>query len=217
MDMVGVHAAACCALRDLRVVGVHELLLSQCGEESNNPRADAAVHKHLVSKGLLPFEKFVAADYSRLLGVIKVNAFHFEPHEYDGDESSETSTQSEHVRKEFPQGHRGGLGKALFGRFARLANHSCQPNAWHSFSWNAHAATLTLSIIAEQALDQDEEVLISYLSEEELATMNVVERRKKLRQWGFDCDCCRCARESLLHPEDVPDRVATPPLSGVEW
>lgn len=196
----GVHAAACCAIRDLGVGGVRQRLLCQCGDTSLNPRAESAVFRHLAARHLVPHGGVTTAEYAKLLGVIKLNAFHFEPEGSPSDVG------------------KGGLGKALF-QYARMANHSCDPNVRYTFSWDPATGAAIINFIACRPLSHGEEVFISYLDVEELATLSRVERRQKLRStWGFDCDCSRCEEEaSATNADDLLERVPTPPLTGLEW
>jgi hypothetical protein len=66
-------------------------------------------------------------------------------------------------------------------------NHSCMPNAVLLGS-----ELRTISHVAA-----GEQVLLSYLNDTDLATLDVHQRRAKLHyRWGFVCHCNRCVREA---------------------
>eukprot|EP00929_Paragymnodinium_shiwhaense_P031632 TRINITY_DN17678_c0_g1_i2.p1 TRINITY_DN17678_c0_g1~~TRINITY_DN17678_c0_g1_i2.p1 ORF type:complete len:829 (-),score=195.26 TRINITY_DN17678_c0_g1_i2:111-2597(-) len=71
------------------------------------------------------------------------------------------------------------------------ANHVCQPNALLRPAASGH-----VSIVALKALSSGEEVLVSYLPEDELLRPTSF-RRRELRRgpWGFRCQCERCFRQ----------------------
>jgi SET and MYND domain-containing protein len=69
---------------------------------------------------------------------------------------------------------------------ASFFNHSCQPNVGKrrvGREWQFWAA---------RDIECGEELLISYLGGDE-EDLDHVGRRDRLRVWGFDCSCSRCA------------------------
>lgn len=197
---LGVHAAACCAIQTLHASDVRKKLLVQCsaGRCSQNPKAQSAIYRQLLAQNILPYEGLKDWEYAKLCDVIMHNAFHFEPKEDDSCEDEEQ-----------------GLGKALF-QVARAANHSCEPNACFKFVWDGVA--LTMRFVALRSIAQGDEICISYLHPVLLAKLTYPERRKRLRaSWGFDCLCSRCTLEGLEQGVEGPERIPTPPLTGLEW
>jgi len=79
----------------------------------------------------------------------------------------------------------------LYARLSRV-NHSCAPNATRM----AAEPGGSVRVLASQAIQPDEEVLISYLDGED-AGLAVGQRRQRLeQQFRFLCTCSLCARES---------------------
>lgn len=75
---------------------------------------------------------------------------------------------------------------------ASFFNHSCQPNV----KKERRGRQWTFWTSAEVA--EDDELNITYLGGEEME-LDVVERRHRLREeWGFECQCLKCLKES--HP-----------------
>ncbi|CAE8676784.1 unnamed protein product [Polarella glacialis] len=198
---LGVHAAACCALRSLGSEAVRGAVLCQCQHAASDLPEAAAVYKQLLKSGLLPqVGSFSAAEYAKLLSVVQLNSFHFEPLEVPGAASEEQ-----------------GPGKAMF-QVCRLMNHSCAPNVDFQIRWGEEGVA-TLRLAAQRDVAAGEELNISYLSSapgEALGEARSV-RRKRLREvWGFDCACERCLAEAG-EPENGSSRASTPSLSGLEW
>eukprot|EP00933_Yihiella_yeosuensis_P045152 TRINITY_DN40477_c0_g1_i1.p1 TRINITY_DN40477_c0_g1~~TRINITY_DN40477_c0_g1_i1.p1 ORF type:complete len:357 (-),score=91.22 TRINITY_DN40477_c0_g1_i1:140-1210(-) len=80
-----------------------------------------------------------------------------------------------------------GGGKAVYAT-ASKANHSCHPNAAFRIE---HLPLRELRLVALRDIQAGEEVLVSYLQEEDLLKPRR-RRRKQLRNWGFTCCCRRC-------------------------
>lgn len=77
---------------------------------------------------------------------------------------------------------------------ACLINHSCTPNT--ECSWSPSSETL--QVVALRDIKQEEEIFISYLSDEDLGE-DVGDRRRYLENWGFICYCDRCIGEILCN------------------
>ncbi|KAJ4457603.1 putative histone-lysine N-methyltransferase ATXR2 [Paratrimastix pyriformis] len=74
-------------------------------------------------------------------------------------------------------------------------NHSCAPNAEHAIYRNepAHQQAV-VNLVALRRIEKDDQITISYLSDEEAAA-ETPERRKMLQDdYGFVCDCSKCTR-----------------------
>lgn len=85
------------------------------------------------------------------------------------------------------------LPEALFTAvYAEISciNHSCRPNAEVHFLSESDEATL----IATRRIAKGDEVFISYIDDNERA--HVEQRRASLRDYGFECDCDKCATEA---------------------
>ncbi|KAL2138018.1 hypothetical protein VTI28DRAFT_7659 [Corynascus sepedonium] len=77
----------------------------------------------------------------------------------------------------------------LFTEVARI-NHACRPNAYYRFS----ERRLTMEVVAFHAIEQGEEIVMSYVPLETPAE----ERRRYLRDhWDFDCSCSLCRASEL--------------------
>jgi SET and MYND domain-containing protein 5 len=70
---------------------------------------------------------------------------------------------------------------------ASMINHSCEPNVDFEFLSN----NSTLSVIARRDIQEGEEILHSYVSED----LNAEDRILSLFGYGFLCKCARCERE----------------------
>ncbi|TDZ39448.1 SET domain-containing protein 5 [Colletotrichum spinosum] len=72
----------------------------------------------------------------------------------------------------------------LFPGIARI-NHACKPNAVTRFS----QTTLALDVVAYRNIAPGEELSISY------SPLNMLshDRRRALREWGFNCTCALCS------------------------
>lgn len=66
------------------------------------------------------------------------------------------------------------------------ANHSCRPNAAFRIERDGR-----LTLVTVRSLSEDEEVTVSYLTEQHLLCPQS-ERQKRLSRWGFSCSCPRC-------------------------
>lgn len=77
-------------------------------------------------------------------------------------------------------------GIALFGTVARL-NHSCAPNVKLQFPGN----NARINAFAIKDIPQGQELTICYIKVDEAAVV----RRRKLKEYGFDCVCERCVAE----------------------
>lgn len=76
------------------------------------------------------------------------------------------------------------VGDGLFLTFSRM-NHSCEPNA----DWNTSQSPGVMSVWAGKDIRPNEEITISYIGG---LDQPVEQRRKRLAQWGFICQCTRC-------------------------
>lgn len=81
----------------------------------------------------------------------------------------------------------GGGGTKLFEMQSRF-NHGCLPNV--EFRWNGQFSIVR----ASRDIAESEELLISYLSDADLALSTEARRAKLKEKWGFVCECDRCGR-----------------------
>ncbi|CAE7597998.1 unnamed protein product [Symbiodinium sp. CCMP2592] len=78
-------------------------------------------------------------------------------------------------------------------RLVSRANHACQPTA--TLCPEPGGA---IRLVALRALEPGEEILVSYLSGEDLLRPTWARRRELLRgPWGFHCECERCREKDL--------------------
>ncbi|CAJ1353279.1 unnamed protein product [Effrenium voratum] len=78
-------------------------------------------------------------------------------------------------------------------RLISRANHSCQPNA------TLCPEASGIRLIALKQLQPGDEVLVSYLSSEDLLRpISVRQRELERGPWGFRCACARCAGADLV-------------------
>jgi hypothetical protein len=81
-----------------------------------------------------------------------------------------------------------------------MINHSCRPNAEITFKNNTNQIT----IVALEDIQSNQEILISYLDECQLASSRH-SRRKELKQnYLFNCECERC-QEEIDQPDVTSD------------
>lgn len=76
------------------------------------------------------------------------------------------------------------VGDGLFLTFSRM-NHSCAPNA----DWDTCYDPGVMLVWAKKDIQAGEEIAISYIGK---LDQPVEDRRKRLAQWGFVCQCVKC-------------------------
>ncbi|KAG5735825.1 SET domain-containing protein 5 [Termitomyces sp. T112] len=76
---------------------------------------------------------------------------------------------------------------AVFKHVSRI-NHRCTPNA----TWDFDVVSFSMRIRALCAIENDEEIFISYIDDESV-TGN--ERRAALRKYGITCGCGLCSKD----------------------
>eukprot|EP00388_Colpodella_angusta_P025694 GDKK01003418.1.p1 GENE.GDKK01003418.1~~GDKK01003418.1.p1 ORF type:complete len:238 (-),score=86.66 GDKK01003418.1:285-938(-) len=72
-----------------------------------------------------------------------------------------------------------------------LTNHSCNPNISYDFPHS----TNSVYMVATRDIKAGEEILMSYLSADDIQE-DVETRRDVLEEWGFFCTCQRCLEEA---------------------
>ncbi|SPO05127.1 uncharacterized protein DNG_07812 [Cephalotrichum gorgonifer] len=83
---------------------------------------------------------------------------------------------------------------ALFPEIARI-NHACRPNAFTRYS----RTTLQMEIVAQQDIESDEEVTITYIPQNLLTA----DRQKLISRRGFTCGCPVCSTPSVASSSDA--------------
>lgn len=120
---------------------------------------------------------------------------HREPHE----EAERTQSPATYARKRglyilrsnaymLPDGR-----SAMFTRLAR-ANHDCAPNAAHL--WDPRVRGDAVALVATRDIARGEEVTVTYVD----VLAGAAERRQRLAQYGFRCDCASCTAAGETDP-----------------
>ncbi|KAI1747378.1 hypothetical protein F4782DRAFT_552131 [Xylaria castorea] len=82
--------------------------------------------------------------------------------------------------------------QSLFATVARI-NHSCRPNCAYFFDYN----TFAQNVVAVRDIQPGEELSVAYID----PILPQVERRKRLKAWGFECSCERCSASATQAAE----------------
>lgn len=81
------------------------------------------------------------------------------------------------------------LGAGIF-TLQSCFNHSCDPNAYVSYT-----GTHEIAVVAKRDISPGEEVTITYIPDLFLVVEDASARRKRLAQYYFVCECARCVAE----------------------
>merc|ERR1711915_1129263 len=81
-----------------------------------------------------------------------------------------------------------------------MGNHSCKPNVLISSD-----DTINAEVVAFGDITTGEEILVSYLRTSDLETFS--ERREKIRNWGFQCNCQLCVLSKAAREENDDQRL----------
>jgi len=82
---------------------------------------------------------------------------------------------------------------------ASLINHACKPNAYRSFIGDA------MILRATRDINEGEEIKIDYVN---AAMLSVKERKEKMKNWGFECQCELCKAEVQIPQNTLKKRAA---------
>ena len=116
-------------------------------------------------------------------------------------EISQQAKEADALLKILPRRIPDAQATALYARIVCI-NHSCMPNAEVHFLSDNHEATL----LAKRDIPAGTEVTISYIDDNERA--GFLERRVKLRDYGFNCQCEKCVGEEMWTRRLRPRRAA---------